>query len=153
MMRFPSWTVLTMGVTSALAGPADRLPEERQPVLIEHLHPKAARVARPRILYSKGWTGRSLFPEPRSSCSASTWITGTISAGRTPTPRPRLAHDSNSTRGGFELRVPTHRKWSWMGGANLSAAMHGPPSQQSARPPSIRRPQSAFPKTGDWLLS
>src|SRR5215472_14756203 len=35
MMRLPFWTVLSLGVTSALAGPADRLPEERQPVLIE----------------------------------------------------------------------------------------------------------------------
>jgi hypothetical protein len=35
----------------------------------------------------------------------------------------------------------------------LSAAMHEPPSQRSARPPGIRRPQSAFPTTGDRLLS
>src|SRR5215831_1193218 len=35
MMRFPFWTVLTIGLTLGLAGPADRLPEGRQPVLVE----------------------------------------------------------------------------------------------------------------------
>ena len=35
MMRFSLWTVLTMGVTLGVAGPADRLPEQRQAVLVE----------------------------------------------------------------------------------------------------------------------
>jgi hypothetical protein len=35
MTRFSLWTVLTMGVTLGVAGAADRLPEERQAVLIE----------------------------------------------------------------------------------------------------------------------
>lgn len=35
MTRFSLWTVLTIGVTLGVAGPADRLPEERQAVLIE----------------------------------------------------------------------------------------------------------------------
>jgi len=35
MMRFSLWIVLTMGMTLGVAGPADRLPDMRQPILVE----------------------------------------------------------------------------------------------------------------------
>jgi hypothetical protein len=35
MVRFSLWTLLTMGVALGIAGPADRLPEQRQAVLVE----------------------------------------------------------------------------------------------------------------------